>query len=50
MSDDELKELLKKITDGFLIVISCDKGKIIHISENVAEHLGWQQVAIERLL
>lgn len=41
LSTRHMHELILKVADGFLLVISCDRGKIVFISESVSQVLGY---------
>ena len=37
LSEDEIKYLLENTSDGFLLVLSCDKLQILYVSEAVSK-------------
>ncbi|KAM3587756.1 uncharacterized protein V6R79_013353 [Siganus canaliculatus] len=46
LPQDDLRHLLLKAADGFLLVVSCDRAKIIFISESVSKVLNFSRVEL----
>ena len=45
MSDDDLRNLITEAAGGFLIVVECDRGQILYVTNTVEEILFISQVA-----
>ena len=44
MSDDDLRNLISEATGGFIIVVECDRGQVLYVTDSVEEILNISQV------
>jgi hypothetical protein len=44
MSDDDLKNLIIEAAGGFIIVVECDRGQVLYVTDSIQEILNISQV------
>ena len=45
MSDDHLRNLITEAAGGFIIVVECDRGEVLYVTDSVEDILNISQVS-----